>query len=61
MADEKVKCCFCNKSILIRYANDPYPANKANDTYCCDDCNMQIVVPARLELIRGGIHNAERN
>lgn len=38
------KCCFCKKSI-IGYGNNPAPVKESGR--CCDECNRNIVIPAR--------------
>lgn len=38
-------CCFCNKKI-IGMGNNPAP--ESDTGRCCDDCNMNRVVPARI-------------
>ena len=40
-----VKCCLCGKD-AGRYGNSPYPLLK--EGRCCDECNFQKVIPARL-------------
>lgn len=41
-------CCFCHKH-FVGFGNDPWPAFMGDDSYCCDDCNMEIVIPARIK------------
>ena len=44
------KCCFCGKE--VKYGNNALPM--ANG-YCCDSCNILIVLPQRFkELKRNG-------
>lgn len=43
---EKQICCICGKE-FTGYGNSPEPVK--DEGVCCDDCNMTIVVPARLE------------
>lgn len=45
-----MKCCFCGKDIMD-YGNDPWPADMADNSRCCDDCNMKIVIPARIKAL----------
>ena len=41
-------CCICGKSINNKLDfNNPYPIKKEGE--CCNECNLQIVVPARLK------------
>ena len=44
---EVIKCCLCGKDILKPYGNNPEPAK--HEGLCCDECNMKIVIPARLD------------
>lgn len=41
------KCCICHK-IFTGWGNDPWPVVKDDDARCCDDCDMNVVVPARI-------------
>ena len=42
----KRKCVFCGEAIKD-YGNDPYPVKEYGR--CCDKCNMNYVIPARIE------------
>ena len=44
---KKVKCCICGKYIN-GYGNNPYPINNDENARCCDDCNFNKVIPARI-------------
>ena len=41
-------CCFCGK-IYNHYGNDVRPIVTATGDRCCDDCNINIVIPNRLK------------
>lgn len=43
------KCCICGKT-LTGWGHNPYPVKTEGE--CCSECNMQSVVPARLERLR---------
>ena len=46
---EEVKtqtCCLCGKEFK-GYGNNPWPVKE--EGVCCDDCNLEVVIPARLE------------
>lgn len=45
-------CCICGKK-FTGWGNNPYPVvtNEDEDVRCCDDCNMTVVVPARMEIM----------
>lgn len=38
-------CCICGKEIR-GYGNNPYPVK--NYGKCCDKCNIEVVIPERL-------------
>lgn len=39
-----MKCCICNEEIK-NYGNNAEPFKKGT---CCDDCNIQFVIPSRM-------------
>lgn len=41
------ECCICHK-IFTDWGNDPWPVVKDDDARCCDACDMNVVVPARI-------------
>lgn len=47
---KKIHCCFCGKLIDFRESNNPYPISVKGGGRCCDDCDMGIVLPLRVEL-----------
>lgn len=46
-SDEEHECCLCHKKFK-GYGNNPYPLVKDPEAKCCDDCNLDKVIPARL-------------
>jgi len=44
-------CCICGAK-FIGYGNNPAPL--CHEGRCCDACNMNHVIPARLRLICSG-------
>lgn len=58
--DEGTTCCICEKQ-FFGYGNDPWPVSKKPEDRCCNDCNSNYVIPARLELLikRSGNTKAE--
>jgi len=44
-------CCICGKPIEDSYGNNPWPVVKDDSSYCCNDCNYNVVIPARLKNI----------
>lgn len=49
MLKEKYVCCICGK-IEEGYGNDPWPLSEKGK--CCDECNFEKVVPARITMLR---------
>ena len=45
----KFNCCLCGV-IAVGYGNNPQPIKK--EGRCCDECNADQVIPARLELMK---------
>ena len=43
-------CCICGRE-FAGFGNNPYPVDNAPDHRCCDDCNSEYVIPARLDLM----------
>lgn len=42
------KCCFCGQD-CGKYGNNPAPVNNDPAAVCCDKCNLEIVIPARIK------------
>ena len=42
------KCCICGKDVTGEFSNNPWPIKQSGE--CCDECNMNKVVPARILL-----------
>jgi len=40
-------CCICGKK-FFGWGNNPYPVVEDENALCCDDCDMEYVVPARI-------------
>ena len=45
--DNEYVCCICGKT-FNGYGNNPYPVSKDENAKCCDQCNLDSVIPARL-------------
>ena len=45
--DNEYVCCICGK-IFNGYGNNLYPVSKDETDRCCDRCNIDEVIPARL-------------
>lgn len=53
-SEEKHICCICHKEFTGWGNNpDPYKPEDGNDS-CCDECNMNFVIPARISEIAKG-------
>lgn len=44
-----MKCCICGAEI-VGYGNNPDPVKKEGQ--CCDACDWQYVIPARIKQMR---------
>ena len=51
MEAKRIKCCICGKE-FVGWGNNPYPVNNDPDARCCDDCNMNSVIPARIAVLK---------
>ena len=47
METKKKVCCICGKE-FTGFGNNPWPVKEEGE--CCDDCNHDKVVPARIAL-----------
>jgi hypothetical protein len=52
--EELIICCLCNEEITPdasgwQYGHNPAPLGETEDDRCCDSCNYQEVIPARLQ------------
>ena len=41
-------CCICG-GWFEGWGNNPWPAVKNPDAMCCDRCNAEVVIPARIK------------
>lgn len=48
IAMEKHMCCICGKE-FTGYGNNPEPVKESG--VCCDECNADKVIPARIAMI----------
>jgi hypothetical protein len=51
MPNDIIKCCFCGCDIDNGYGNNPEPL-KSYPNRCCDKCNIEIVIPERIERVK---------
>ena len=42
------QCCICGK-FFVGYGNNPYPVKESG--VCCNECNANKVIPARLRQV----------
>jgi hypothetical protein len=49
-----MKCSICGRAIVANVIgwDKGNNAQPINDGRCCDDCNMSVVIPARLQEAR---------
>lgn len=45
---EMFTCCICGKKV-IGFGNNPFPVK--HEGRCCDECDYQVVIPARLSMM----------
>ncbi len=48
---EELKCCLCGTNIEDGFGNNPEPVSLNEEDRCCDDCNAEEVIPARLAMM----------
>lgn len=48
----KFTCCLCGNT-FAGSGNNPWPLSKTLGERCCDECNAQKVIPARISNLRG--------
>lgn len=46
---KKQRCCICGKE-FEGFGNNPRPVKKSG--VCCDECNFNYVIPARLQELK---------
>lgn len=49
----ELKCCLCGKTFYdFCYGNNPDPlADIEKDGGCCNECNINKVIPARIKMV----------
>ena len=47
--EDEHKCCICGEPIE-GHGNNPFPVKTEGD--CCDKCNAEVVIPARIEKMK---------
>ena len=45
--EDKKTCCICGKE-FEGWGNDPWPVVTDEDAVCCDNCDMTVVLSARV-------------
>lgn len=48
-------CCICGQ-VFAGFGNNPWPIVRDDGAECCDECNANFVIPARIDLMLG--HNS---
>lgn len=46
---ESTSCCICGKPLGSLWGNNPWPVIKIENARCCDECNINTVIPARIK------------
>lgn len=49
MNNKTYTCCLCGEK-QIGYGNNPFPASQSG--LCCNNCNISIVIPMRIRLLK---------
>jgi hypothetical protein len=49
--DDRQPCSICGRMFTARESNNVQPVNSGR---CCDDCNRDVVIPARILQDTGG-------
>lgn len=52
-----MKCCICDKEINNPWGNSPWPIVDDPEAKCCDDCNFEKVLPARIAMMNKNREN----
>lgn len=47
MEQTSFECVLCGET-FFGYGNNPWPLSEHPEDRCCDDCNREFVIPARL-------------
>ena len=50
-SESRYVCCFCCDT-CIGFGNNPAPINNDPARSCCDSCNEEVVIPARIKEVR---------
>lgn len=53
-------CCICGQ-VFMGYGNNPWPVNDDEDAHCCDTCNMDVVIPARVRRLMESANGTEQS
>lgn len=43
-----MRCCICGRE-FYGFCNNPRPVNKEENSECCNDCKINMVLPARIK------------
>lgn len=46
--NEHPRCCICGKECESKWGNNPAPLPVEENDVCCNECNMSIVLSARI-------------
>ena len=56
---EEFICCICGKKVR-EWGNNPYPVVADEGLKCCDKCDMEVVLPARIRQMNESVQRGER-
>ena len=54
-------CCICGNECEDKFGNNPFPLVKEADAVCCNKCNLEKVIPARLYKLYNHEYNHDYN
>ena len=57
---EYYTCCICGQ-VCMDFGNNPWPVNNDKEARCCDRCNKEVVIPARIKQIMENNNGTEQS
>ena len=62
--EPQTKCCICGQTINVKDSHNPWPVGPesypgTSENRCCLDCNMKVVIPARLKMSNMSTEDAQ--
>ena len=57
---DKFVCCICGRA-FVGFGNNPWPVSYDEDAVCCNECNGNYVIPARIARMYGDGDGTEQS